>query len=206
MRKARAGIFSFLLCSVFTVTGVSAHHHEYDNIDRSAASTQLYSSAVNSAQMPGRILLMRHAEKPDDDRNPNLTPAGFMRANDLVQFVQSRYGRPDYIFAADNSKHSCRPLETALPLSKATGVPICLNFKDDDFAELASTLRSDSRFAGKLVVIVWHHGNIPEFAQALQARAGTYPVKWPGSCYNEILQFDYIGGEHPVVSEVREPY
>ena len=145
-----------------------AHHKNYYPTDAS----------TTSVSMPERILLMRHAEKPDDENNPDLAPAGFHRAETLPKYILSQYGRPDYIFAAANSKKSSRPYETAIPLSRQSGVAIDTTFRDKDFEGLADVLRHDNRFSGKLIVVVWHHGNIPEFAQALHARAGDYPQEW----------------------------
>jgi hypothetical protein len=65
---------------------------------------------------------------------------------------------------------------------------------------------TNSRFSGKLIVVVWHHGNIPEFAQALHARAGDYPEEWKSSVYNQILQFDYSGTSLPKVTCLTEPF
>jgi phosphohistidine phosphatase SixA len=153
-----------------------------------------------------RIIVMRHAEKPDNPSDPNLTPAGFTRAQKLPAFIQAHYGRPDYIFAAANSKKSARPAETAAPLSQVSGVPIDSTFRDKDFAELASVLTGDNRFLGKLIVVVWHHGNIPELAHSLGAKEGSYPDEWDSSVYNQILQFDYTQQRRPIVTRVIEPF
>jgi len=153
-----------------------------------------------------RILIMRHAEKPDYPDDPNLTPAGFSRAQTLPKFILEQYGKPDYIFAAANSKKSMRPCETAAPLSQATGVPVDASFRDKDYKQLAETLLSDPRFQGKLIVVVWHHADIPELAHSLQAKEGTYPEKWDSSVFNRILQFDYTEKRHPKVAQIAEPF
>lgn len=67
-------------------------------------------------------------------------------------------------------------------------------------------LQGDSRFVGKTVVVVWHHGNIPALARCLNAKSGTYPSEWNSSTYNQILEFDYVGKKHPNVSLVQEPF
>jgi hypothetical protein len=66
--------------------------------------------------------------------------------------------------------------------------------------------RANHRFAGKTIVVVWHHGNIPEFAQYLHAKDGTYPDKWKGHVFNQFLEFDYAGKHHPSVNMVTEPF
>jgi broad specificity phosphatase PhoE len=153
-----------------------------------------------------RILLMRHAEKPADDSDPNLTAEGYHRAQELADFIPAKFGRPDYIFVAANSKKSMRPYETAVPLSQATKTPIDTSFRDKDFKQLAAALLQDDRFANKLVVVIWHHGNIPEFAHDLEAKDGSYPDEWPKYVFNQILQFDYTGRHHPIVTAQTEPF
>lgn len=161
---------------------------------------------IRSVAAPERILLMRHAEKPEDDDTPDLAVTGFKRAENLAKYILTQYGRPDYIFASANSKKSSRPYETALPLSRETGVPIDLSFKDKDYERLAELLRRDTRFAGKLIVVVWHHGNIPDFAEALHARDGDYPEDWNSKVYNQFLQFEYFGKSRPKVQCLTEPF
>jgi phosphohistidine phosphatase SixA len=192
-------VASILMTAFATDLGAAApgfaHHHDY-----------VMEDSTGKSSMPERILLMRHAEKPDDENSPDLTPAGFQRAERLPNYILSQYGRPDYIFASANSKKSSRPYETAVPLSKQFGIPIDTTFRDKDFERLADVLRHDNRFAGKFIVVVWHHGNIPAFAQALHARDGDYPPQWNSKVFNQILQFDYTSKSHPSVQCLTEPF
>ncbi len=190
-----------LTCAITVVTDLSsalpslARHHDGEIDD-----------LIGKSSMPGRIVLMRHAEKPDDEDNPDLTPEGFQRAERLPSYILSEFGRPDFIFASSNSKKSSRPYETAVPLSKQCSIPIDTTFRDKDFDKLAYVLRHDNRFSGKLVVVFWHHGNIPAFAQALNARDGDYPSEWNSKVFNQVLQFDYRGRSHPSVQCLTEPF
>ena len=81
---------------------------------------------------PKFILVMRHAEKPDDDNDPHLSPAGHACAEKLASHIPDTFGKPDFIFAAADSKKSERPRETVEPLSKATGIPIDAKIADKD--------------------------------------------------------------------------
>ena len=73
---------------------------------------------------PKAILLMRHAEEPEGSKDPDLSPAGRIRAEKLAPFILATYGKPDHVFAAAINKHSSRACLTMRPLCDATGVPL----------------------------------------------------------------------------------
>src|ERR1700704_6012971 len=80
------------------------------------------------------IVIIRHAEKPD--AGDGLAPAGDARANAYVDYfkhftVNSNTIHFDYLFAAKDSHESKRPKLTIKPLSKALGLDINTDFKDD---------------------------------------------------------------------------
>jgi broad specificity phosphatase PhoE len=153
----------------------------------------------------GRILVMRHAEKTAYPLDPDLSDAGRQRAEKLIAFIPSTFGRPDYIFATMRSKHSFRPIETVDPLARAIGVEIDATFADQDYSALAHTVTTDGRFAGKMTLICWHHGNIPPLACALTAQSGSYPNPWEAAVFNLILRFEFVRGSASV-TQVFEPF
>jgi phosphohistidine phosphatase SixA len=155
---------------------------------------------------PKTILIMRHAEKLQDPTNPNLSPTGETRAGNLVAWVPETFGRPDYLFASSISKHSARPYETLKPLAKAIGVPIDATFADQDYGALAQELLADERYGGKMVLVCWHHGNIPSLAADLNAPPNSYPDPWRGSVFNEVLRLDYDAAGNVRVTPVLEPF
>jgi broad specificity phosphatase PhoE len=155
--------------------------------------------------MATQILVMRHAEKPDDAKDPDLTPAGRRRAEALATYIPTTFGTPDFVFAAAISKRSARPYETLKPLSKATGVPIDSTWADQDYAALAEELRQDPKFRDKRIVVCWHHGNIPNLLHALKAAHGQYPDPWPRDTFDLILRVTADGGAVAVAS-IREPF
>jgi hypothetical protein len=156
--------------------------------------------------MPNSILVMRHAEKSDDPNDPDLTPTGLQRAGELATFIPQKFGKPDYLFAASISRHSARPYETVKPLSKATGVPIDATYADQDYGALAEALLDGAKFQAKLVVVCWHHGNIPNLLHALKAPDGQYPDPWNRTVFNLILQATFSQGGIPSVAEITEPF
>jgi broad specificity phosphatase PhoE len=153
----------------------------------------------------GRILVTRHAEKSNDPLDPDLTPAGRQRAAQLVKYIPATFGRPDFLFATAFSKHSHRPYETLKPLSQATGIPIDATYADQDYGALALEITSAPQFNDKLVVVCWHHGNIPPLARAMKAKPGDYPDPWDPSVFNLILRFDFAQGALSV-TRVVEPF
>jgi hypothetical protein len=158
------------------------------------------------AATPRFVLVMRHAEKPDDPHDPDLSSKGAARADELAQYIPKTFGEPEFIVAAAPSKNSVRPFETVQPLSKATRVAIDQSYADQDYGALAADLLSGGKTAGKQGVICWHHGNIPSLLHALRAKDGDYPDPWPRDVFNLILRVDFAEGAPPKVTRVIEPF
>jgi phosphohistidine phosphatase SixA len=156
--------------------------------------------------VPTQILIMRHAEKPDDPTDPDLTAAGMNRANMLAAYIPRTFGTPNFIFAASVSKNSARPFETVEPLSKAIGVPIDTTFADQDYGALAKTVRDDQKFVDRLTVMCWHHGNIPNMLHALQVPDGQYPDPWDREVFNLILKVTLESNTAPTITQTSEPF
>jgi broad specificity phosphatase PhoE len=147
---------------------------------------------------------MRHAEKPDDATNPDLSAAGRERAEALPHRINTILSGPiNFIFAAARSARSDRPAETVTPLSQASGVEIDSTFADKDYPELAAQLLSHQTYDDQRIVVCWHHEHIPSFARNLGAPAGSYPTTWPGSVFDLILKFDWAGAV-PTVTELTQ--
>ncbi len=96
-------------------------------------------------QLPSLLLVMRHAEKPDDPRDPNLTLAGKARADKLADYISNQLTRPDFIFAAAISAQSARSEQTANPLSDATGVSINPTLANQVYAAMAANIPAGQR-------------------------------------------------------------
>jgi len=116
---------------------------------------------------PARIVLLRHAEKPDDPRDPDLSQAGEARAKMLATLIPKRFGRPDFLFAAAPSTYSNRPVETLLPLAKTQCLELRDKIADQDYPVLANDLLAKAKYKDAAVVVCWHHGHIPDFALEL---------------------------------------
>lgn len=159
-----------------------------------AAAGVAWGQGAVSAQPPATILIIRHAEKLTDGRQ-DLSPVGYQRAALLPKlFDGSRADLPvpQVLFATHVSKHSNRPVETITPLAAALKLPIDSTMMDDDYAALAKELLS-GKYAGKVVLVAWHHGKIPQFAMALGAQPPYTP--WPAEQFDRIWRIDYKDGK-----------
>jgi hypothetical protein len=156
----------------------------------------VWAQSPTAAQPPATILIIRHAEKLTDGRI-DLSPVGFERARLTPKLFLPAGVRPDLptpqvLFATHQSAHSNRPVQTVTPLAAALHLPINDSFENDDFAGLAATLLS-GKYAGKVVLVVWHHGKIPQLAKALGATPPYTP--WPDQQFDRIWRIDYVNGK-----------
>jgi phospholipase C len=121
---------------------------------------------------PAQVVILRHGEKPSDPRNPNLSPAGVARADMLATAIPQNFPNPNFLFAAAPSKHSNRPVETLTPLARALTMRLDTSVPENEYQVLAADLFEMPEYAGKLIIICWHHGNIPDLALALKVPEG----------------------------------
>ena len=147
-----------------------------------------------TGQPPATILIIRHAEKLTNGEI-DLSPTGFERARllpNLFTGVRPELPKPQVIFATHISKHSNRPVQTVEPLAAALHLPIDDSISNDDYPALAKTLLSGG-YAGKVVLVVWHHGKIPQLAAALGAKPPY--SRWPDQQFDRIWRIDYVNGK-----------
>jgi hypothetical protein len=145
-----------------------------------------------ASKAPAVIFLMRHAEKPDG-RESDLSPQGFRRAQVLPRlFVDGRLPKPDAIFATAPSKHSNRPIETVTPLAQALHLKVNADYEDIEAGPLAKQVLS-GKYAGKVVVICWHHGEIPNVARSLGVTDA--PAAWNSDIFDQIWKIVWVDGK-----------
>jgi hypothetical protein len=145
---------------------------------------------------PQRVMIIRHAERPEkDDGSVHLSAEGQKRADELYHLFERSVNRPEpfpapeVIFAAKDSKHSHRSVETVILLAKRLKVTINSNYRDEDFAELAQDILHNSKYAGKTILISWHHGMAPQLASKLGAPE--VPTAWKGSVFDRVWQIGH---------------
>lgn len=150
-----------------------------------------------SERMPKMILILRHAEKPAEEMgSPNLSETGWKRANRIpLLFLPdssnpSRFERPDVLFATRATKKSNRPVETITPLSEALHMPVDDRYGRQQVSPFVDELKS-GKYAGKVVLICWHHGEMKELAQTIGI---VNPPEWPETLFDRIWQIRWNDG------------
>lgn len=103
-----------------------------------------------------------------------------------------RFPSPHYIFATEASKDSKRPIETVTPLATALNVPLNdgLADKDASIQKMTNAILND--FPGEIILVCWHHGNIPDIAKALGIAK---PPKWDGKVFDRVWQITFPKGK-----------
>jgi broad specificity phosphatase PhoE len=141
---------------------------------------------------PALVLVIRHGEKSGKKNDIHLNARGYERANALHGLFPNRFPAPEFLFATKASDNSNRPVETITPLSKALGLPIQSQFANNQFTELAHELLNNPVYAGKIVLVCWHHGKIPGFTVNLGVR-DTLP-EWTEDLYDRVWRIEYKDG------------
>lgn len=154
--------------------------------------------AVAQAVRPAQVILLRHAEKPDDPKNPHLSPAGVKRSERLVGFItndpaMNRFGPPVAIYATRTTKDDDgqRTQETVTPLARALKLQVQTPAVGKNYDVVAREVLGDAAYAGKTVLICWNHEEIPQLAAALGVRP--MPAKWKGSVFDVVYVITYHG-------------
>jgi hypothetical protein len=156
----------------------------------------------NSALMaqPDKVLIIRHAEKPDQGHC--LSGKGWQRAAALVPFFlgelsdecgkpQGGFARPVAIYAqkpTENNK-SRRPFQTVQGLADALKLEI--NGREhDNVAEMVKEIKASATYKGQTVLICWeHHGN-EDIAREFGVEN---PPKWHGSSFDRVWSITFEG-------------
>jgi broad specificity phosphatase PhoE len=151
--------------------------------------------------MPTQILLFRHAEKPHDENNPELSPTGQIRAAALAVYLPTVFGRPSHLIASRHSDKSDRPAQTLKPLSDVLRMPVDTRFENSQFKDLARELLTGPQYQGARIALCWHHGEIPDLAKALNV--DDVPDKWGDDVFDRIWQIDF-NLNHPKLTKVHQ--
>ena len=105
--------------------------------------------------------------------------------------VDSKRQEPDAVLVAADSKQSHRPRLTVEPFANVAKLPIDSRFGNKQPADLAAELRAN--YQGKVVLVCWHHGQIPALLRALGAAPETLLPngKWPKDVYDWVIMVSF---------------
>ncbi|WP_233858203.1 hypothetical protein [Paraburkholderia sp. HD33-4] len=157
-----------------------------------------------------KIMIIRHAEKPDgagtpyginadgEQDNESLIVRGWQRAGALAAFFapargpmqDPRLAKPEVLFAAVVAPHakSERPTETITPLSQR--LKIQLNVQGEYTKGQEAAVANAALISQGTVLICWQHEDIPTIADNIPLSNGPVPGKWPGDRFDIVWVFD----------------
>lgn len=136
---------------------------------------------------PREVIMVRNAEEPPGV-DVHLSADGKARAKALATWIPATYGQPDALFASKPTDNSRRAVETLEPLAAALKLKIQDTFANEEFAKMVATVLSDGAYTGKLVVIAWQRGNLPNIARAFGAKQ---PPAWPAGQYDHLWRLKF---------------
>ena len=153
-------------------------------------------------------MLIRHAEKPDDDSETrgvtqkgarsqeSLNVRGWQRAGALTALLAPNDGHfqhallvgPQFLFASKflKSKGSKRPIQTITPLANKLELKINDDFQRADFESMLEQVF----LCEGVVLICWQREYIPDIAAHILGDKKIAPQEWPEDRYDMIWVFD----------------
>ncbi|MBA5982896.1 MULTISPECIES: hypothetical protein [Pseudomonas] len=148
----------------------------------SALTLSLESSQIRAQPVDGTqtLIFLRHAEKPEGGLG-QLNCQGLNRAIELSTLLPEKFGKADYVFAADptrnveegeldNSYSYIRPLMTISPAAIKLGLPVNIEFSANDTSDLARELTED-KYHNATIYTAWSHGYLPELINKVAGNA-----------------------------------
>ena len=156
----------------------------------------LFLEKINYMGYPTEILIIRHAEKPADITNENLSTKGYERAAALAYYLPATFGTIDHIFAAGvgHKSHSERPRETVTPLAERLGKKLHDSYLNYEYKEMITHIFNDDTYTDSKIVVAWQHTDIEDISNAFGAQ-DVPASKWPGDCFDLVWKLTYNGNK-----------
>lgn len=145
------------------------------------------------------LVFMRHAEKPATGLG-QLNCQGLNRAMNLATVLPEKFGKADYVFAANPSRSVkegetgtaysyIRPLMTITPSAIKLGLPVNIHYAVNDTGALADEL-VDNKYHNAVIYTAWSHGYLPELINKVASKAigerYTLANDWSGSDFDSL--------------------
>ncbi|KPC25653.1 Uncharacterized protein ABJ99_2750 [Pseudomonas syringae pv. cilantro] len=146
------------------------------------------------------LVFLRHAEKPAMGLG-QLNCQGLNRAIELSELLPKKYGKADYIFAANPSRHVeegegdlsysyVRPLMTVGPSAIKLGLPVNIDYGANDTGDLADELMRD-KYHNAIIYTAWSHGYLPELINKVAEEASGKAVNlvddWTNDDFDSVV-------------------
>ena len=172
---------------------------------RAAALPSLFTPDPN-AQMP-----VANWEQLSCDMAANGTKSQFTGTYVSSGFNagQSRFPTPSFLFATQGDSSSNRPGETITPLAEALqsyynpNITINQNYNNNPNdnqhglpALVAEILNNPQTYGGKIILIAWHHGQIPDLALDFGVPQSQLPfTSWPSDRFDIVFLIGWENGQ-----------
>ncbi|MFJ4054552.1 MULTISPECIES: histidine phosphatase family protein [unclassified Pseudomonas] len=165
-------------------TFVRRRRHLLLGLALAAAAVPLALEVVENRVQPvdgtQTLVFLRHAEKPGEGLG-QLNCQGLNRALDLARLLPERFGKADFVFAANPTREVeegvndqrysyIRPLMTITPSAIRLGLPVNIDYGANDTDELADELLS-GKYRNATVYTAWSHGYLPELINTVAGKA-----------------------------------
>ena len=117
---------------------------------------------------------------------------------------QSRFPTPSFLFATQAGSSSNRPAETITPLCEALqsyynpNITINQNYSNtpSDEQALAKEITTNPIYSGKIILIAWHHGQIPNLTLDLGVPQNELPfTSWPSDRFDFVFLIGWENGQ-----------
>jgi hypothetical protein len=128
-----------------------------------------------------KIVLMRHAEKPQD--GDNLSCQGLNRSLALPKVLNEIIGIPDHIYIPsiknDQSTKHVRMLQTITPFAVQYNLKINSEYNEDEIKKVLKEIKNKQG----TILIVWSHTELPDFAKEIGIKKS---MKWEKNDFDSL--------------------
>src|SRR5260221_4153375 len=142
-----------------------------------------------SIAQPAQVIIIRHAEKPDDGNELSL--AGRERAAALVPYFLEtdelvEFKTPVAIYAQAQKKatSSVRSFQSVKPLADALHVTVNQSYTRDQHKNMVDEIVHENAYEGHTVLICWEHKVIPDMAAEFGVEDA--PKTWHGRDFDRV--------------------
>ena len=178
IRKVQIPTYYLMLALIFISACLMSCDGKKQNTDKNSPSDNL------------KIVIIRHAEKPDN--GDNLSCQGQNRALQLAEVLHAKLDLPENIYvpalkSSDATKHS-RMFQTISPFAIKYNLTINSKYSADETEKIAKNVfKKDG-----LVLMVWAHSEIQGLANALGVNNAP---QWADGDFDSIWVINYQDGE-----------